>query len=66
MLFRSPAFRASEKSASIQFVNQLHEAGALTIPSGAQIIRLLPPLNLSCSQADDGLTLIESVVRKLA
>ena len=61
-----PAFRASDKSASIQFVNQLHEAGALTIPSGAQIIRLLPPLNLSCSQADEGLTLIESVVRKLA
>ena len=61
-----PAFRASDKSASIQFVNQLHEAGALTIPSGAQIIRLLPPLNLSCSQADEGLSLIESVVRKLA
>ncbi len=61
-----PAFRASEKSASIQFVNQLHEAGALTIPSGAQIIRLLPPLNLSRSQADEGLALIESVVRKLA
>ena len=61
-----PAFRASEKSASIQFVNQLHEAGALTIPSGAQIIRLLPPLNLSRSQADEGLSLIESVVRKLA
>ena len=60
-----PAFRASDKSASIQFVNQLHEAGALTIPSGAQIIRLLPPLNLSCSQADEGLSLIESVVRKL-
>ena len=61
-----PAFRASDKSASIQFVNQLHEAGALTIPSGAQIIRLLPPLNLSRSQAEEGLGLIESVARKLA
>ena len=61
-----PAFRASDKSASIQFVNQLHEAGALTIPSGAQIIRLLPPLNLSRAQAEEGLGLIESVARKLA
>jgi len=61
-----PAFRASDKSASIQFVNQLHEAGALTIPSGAQIIRLLPPLNLSRGQAEEGLALIESVARKLA
>ena len=61
-----PAFRASDKAASIQFVNHLHEAGALTIPSGAQIIRLLPPLNLSRSEAEEGLALIESVLRKLA
>ena len=61
-----PAFRASDKSASIQFINQLHEAGALTIPSGTQIIRLLPPLNLSLSQAQEGLGIIESVARKLA
>ena len=61
-----PAFRASDKSASIQFINQLHEAGALTIPSGAQIIRLLPPLNLSLSQAQEGLGIIESVARMLA
>ena len=61
-----PAFRASDQAASIQFVNHLHEAGALTIPSGAQIIRLLPPLNLSRSQAEEGLGLIESVARKLA
>ena len=61
-----PAFRASDQTASIQFVNHLHEAGALTIPSGAQIIRLLPPLNLSRSQAEEGIALIESVARKLA
>ena len=61
-----PAFRASDKAASIQFINHLHEAGALTVPSGAQIIRLLPPLNLSRSEAEEGLALIESVLRKLA
>ena len=42
-----PAFAASEKSASIQLVNRLHDAGVLTIPSGTQKMRLLPPLNLT-------------------
>ena len=33
---RIRAFSASDKPASIQFVNRLHEAGVLTIPSGTQ------------------------------
>src|SRR5207249_5579846 len=33
------------KAASLQFVSRLHDAGVLTIPSGTQVIRLLPPLN---------------------
>ena len=61
-----PAFASSDKSAAIQFVNRLHEAGALTIPSGAQVVRLLPALNLTRRQAEDGIELIESVVKKLA
>ena len=61
-----PAFGSVDKGSSIQFVNKLHEAGVLTIPSGSQVIRLLPALNLSRSQAEEGLGIIESVVRKLA
>ncbi|HEY2951135.1 MAG TPA: aspartate aminotransferase family protein [Verrucomicrobiae bacterium] len=61
-----PAFATSDKSAAIQFVNRLHEAGVLTIPSGAQVVRLLPALNLTRHQAEEGLALIESVVKKLA
>ena len=61
-----PALNQEGKAISMQMVNRLHAAGLMTIPSGNQVIRLLPPLNLSCSQADEGLTLIESVVRKLA
>jgi acetylornithine/succinyldiaminopimelate/putrescine aminotransferase len=38
----------------------------LTIPAGAQVVRLLPPLNLRRSEADEGLRLIEAVVAKLA
>jgi acetylornithine/succinyldiaminopimelate/putrescine aminotransferase len=61
-----PAFAASDKTASIQFVNRLHEAGLLAIPSGAQVIRLLPALNLTRSQAEEGVKIIESVVIDLS
>jgi acetylornithine aminotransferase/acetylornithine/N-succinyldiaminopimelate aminotransferase len=60
------AFAKVEKAASIQFVNRLHEAGLLTIPSRAQVIRLLPPLNLSKAEAQEGLEIIERAVRILA
>lgn len=61
-----PAFAAQDKPASAQFVNRLHDAGVLTVPSGTQVIRLLPPLNLTRPQAEEGLGLIEQVVRGLA
>jgi acetylornithine/N-succinyldiaminopimelate aminotransferase len=60
-----PAFAGSDKTASTLFVNRLHEAGVLTIPSGAQIVRLLPALNLARPQAEEGVRLIESVVTRL-
>ena len=50
---------------SIQFVNRLHEAGLLTVPSGAAVVRLLPPLNLTEEEAREGLAIIESEIEKL-
>ncbi len=61
-----PALATGEKTASLQFVNRLHEAGVLTIPAGTQIVRLLPALNLKRHEAEEGLALIEQVVRSLA
>jgi acetylornithine aminotransferase/acetylornithine/N-succinyldiaminopimelate aminotransferase len=61
-----PAFATSEMTASVQFVQRLHETGVLTVPSGGQIVRLLPALNLPRSQAEEGLSLIEAVVRQLS
>jgi acetylornithine aminotransferase/acetylornithine/N-succinyldiaminopimelate aminotransferase len=61
-----PAFANSDKNASIQFINRLHDAGVLTIPSGAQVVRVLPPLNLSRAQAEEGLAVIRRVVKELA
>ena len=54
------------KTQAVRFVNLLHAAGLLTIPAGAQVIRLLPALNLRQSEADEGLKIIESVAAKLA
>jgi acetylornithine/N-succinyldiaminopimelate aminotransferase len=60
-----PALAATEKSAAIQVVNRLHAAGLLTIPAGTQVVRLLPSLNLQRTEAEEGIQIIESVVRAL-
>jgi acetylornithine/N-succinyldiaminopimelate aminotransferase len=60
-----PAFTKSERAASIQFANKLHEVGLLAIPAGNQVLRLLPPLNLSRHEAEEGIQLIEAAVAKL-
>jgi len=43
----------------------LQKEGLLVIPSGAQVIRLLPPLNISKDEAKQGLGIIEKVVSSL-
>jgi acetylornithine/succinyldiaminopimelate/putrescine aminotransferase len=60
-----PAFAGSEKSHAVQFVSRLHEAGMLAIPSGTQVVRILPPLNLRRDEAEQGIKIIETVAQKL-
>jgi len=60
------AFAESQKPASVQIVNRLHEAGLITIPAGARVFRLLPPLNITKTDADEGLSIIEDVIKELA
>lgn len=60
------AFASGDKSAAIQFVSRLHEAGVLTIPSGNQVVRFLPALNLSRAQAEEGLAAVEKVAASLS
>jgi acetylornithine/N-succinyldiaminopimelate aminotransferase len=60
-----PGLSGNGKAPSLQFVNRLHDAGLLTVPSGTQVIRLLPPLNLTREQAQQGLEIIKGVVRTL-
>jgi acetylornithine aminotransferase/acetylornithine/N-succinyldiaminopimelate aminotransferase len=56
---------AGGKAPSLQFVTRLQDAGVLTVPSGSQVVRLLPPLNLNQPQAEEGLQLIRRVVQGL-
>ncbi|MFO1499080.1 MAG: acetylornithine/succinylornithine family transaminase [Verrucomicrobiota bacterium] len=60
-----PAFAGNGKAPSVQCVNRLHEAGLLTIPSGSHVIRLLPALNLTQSQAEEGTSILGRVLRSL-
>lgn len=61
-----PALAAQGKTPSLLMANRLHDAGLLAIPAGRQILRLLPPLNLSRPEAEEGIQIIESVVEKLS
>ena len=61
-----PAFAREEKSPAIQVVNRLHERGVLTVPAATSVVRLLPPLNLSEDEANEGLHAIEQVIIHLA
>lgn len=61
-----PALASVDKPASGQIVARLHQAGLLTIPSGNQVVRLLPALNLSRGDAEEGLAIIRRVVTGLA
>lgn len=54
------------KSPALNFVNRLHDAGLLTVPGGMTVARLLPPLNLTRAEADEGLGIIRKVVAALA
>jgi acetylornithine/N-succinyldiaminopimelate aminotransferase len=56
----------STKPQSVRLANLLHTAGLLTIPAGAQILRFLPPLNLRQSEAEEGLSILDSVFSRLA
>ncbi len=61
-----PALAARDQPPALQVVHRLHEAGVLTVPAGTQVVRLLPPLNLSRAEAEAGLAAIGQVVAGLA
>jgi acetylornithine/N-succinyldiaminopimelate aminotransferase len=63
---RISSFAPADRPAALQFVDRLHAAGVLAIPSGALVVRILPALNLPRAQAEEGIAIIRSVVAALA
>jgi len=61
-----PALAGKEKTPAVQFINRLHAAGLLAIPSGSRVIRILPALNLPRELAVQGLAIITSVAETLS
>lgn len=61
-----PAFVNTGKVASLNFVNRLHDAGVLTVPSGTHVVRFLPALNLTRAEAAEGGEVIAKAVRAVA
>ena len=59
-------FEFDPKFAAIETVKRLDEKNLLTVPAATSVIRLLPPLNLSESEANEGLRTIKEVVVDLA
>jgi acetylornithine/N-succinyldiaminopimelate aminotransferase len=53
------------KFGAIEIAKRLHEKNLLTIPAATSVIRLLPPLNVTESEAEEGLRTIEEVVAAL-
>ena len=43
----------SSLAANRRMVALLHELGVLTVPAGINIVRILPPLNLSMAEANE-------------
>jgi acetylornithine aminotransferase/acetylornithine/N-succinyldiaminopimelate aminotransferase len=60
-----PALAVEGKMPSSLLASRLQEEGLLVIPAGQNVLRLLPPLNLSRGDAEEGLIIIERVIAKL-
>jgi acetylornithine/succinyldiaminopimelate/putrescine aminotransferase len=58
-----PGFSNQDASPSAQFVSKLHELGVLTVGSGDQVVRVLPPYNVTPSEAEEMLSKFESVAK---
>jgi acetylornithine/succinyldiaminopimelate/putrescine aminotransferase len=53
------------RPASLFLVDALHQEGLLTVPSGAQAVRWLPPLNVSRAEIDEAAAIVGRVLARL-
>ncbi len=60
-----PSLKIEGKLQSAVFAARLQEAGLLVIPAGPNVLRILPALNLTRGDAEEGLIILERVIAKL-
>jgi len=51
------------KAANMDVINAGYEAHVLTVPAGDNVIRLLPPLNITTGEIDEALARLETAAR---
>jgi acetylornithine aminotransferase len=61
----SPLGKKSEGPVSLTAVKRLHDHGLLTIPSGTQVIRLLPALNIQEAEVSMTLSIIQKALKNI-
>jgi acetylornithine/succinyldiaminopimelate/putrescine aminotransferase len=61
-----PGFAETKLYPSALIVNAAREAGLLTVAAGEQVVRWLPPLNVSSAEVDEALTLFHDVLQTVA
>jgi acetylornithine/succinyldiaminopimelate/putrescine aminotransferase len=57
---------AEGRTAAQELMMRLLDAGLLTVPAGPETLRLLPPLNVSDSEIDEALGILQGVLGGLA
>ncbi len=53
------------ESASLHLVKALMHDGLLTVPAGTDVIRWLPPLNVSHAELDEAVSILEGTLARL-
>jgi acetylornithine/N-succinyldiaminopimelate aminotransferase len=60
---RTAAARHDPRAPALQVVSRLQQGGLLTVPSGAHVIRWLPPLNVSGVQVEQAVRTLATVLK---
>ena len=55
----------TERPVSLQIVERLHAHGMLTIPSGTQVVRFLPALNIGAAEVEEALSIFNTTLESI-
>lgn len=60
-----PSLGSDARPVSLQIVERLHEHGMLTIPSGTQVVRFLPALNITTTEVEEALSILTNTLETI-